>query len=70
MPRYLWAEQYVPPASVAEYTVIPASAYDFSGYARNWFPEQFALQSVPHFVQQEVPAPYGPASGSPGPGGA
>lgn len=30
------------------------------GYARNWFPEGYALQSPETYIEQKVPPPYGP----------
>ncbi len=60
MPRYLWRDQYVAPEATKEYTPIPESAYDRTGYATNVFPEQFALKTTTTYTNQDIPEPYGP----------
>jgi hypothetical protein len=60
MPRYLWRDQYPGTAAPQDYTSIPASNYDRSGYAHNAFPEQIIITGTDVKTPLPIPEPYGP----------
>ncbi len=67
MPRYLYRDTIALTIDATENVRPTFGRYDQTGYATNWFPDQYTLKTLPTYVQQEIPAPYGPAR-QPAPG--
>ncbi len=59
MPRYQYRETIALTLDAVEVVLPVFGRYDQSGYAVNWFPQQYALKSVPNLTGERMPAPYG-----------